>query len=80
MTTPRGCFGKLTYQTQPEAKTALAKVRERRGEARDLSVYHCEHCGGFHLGRRFSGRQHRAFIDKRAKVKRYYQLVRGETV
>lgn len=42
------CDGKNRYDNKADAKRA-AKHAERRGCGR-LSVYHCEHCGRFHLG------------------------------
>lgn len=51
---PAGCYGKIGYPTRDEAMGALGSIRKRKrvSEARDLSAYHCKHCGAFHLGRR----------------------------
>lgn len=76
----RGCTGKLSYPTRAEALASRGRLRARRGDT-NLTAYHCSACGNFHLGRdrANSGRSDRACFDKGAKVRRYWELIRGGT-
>ncbi len=42
------CEGKDRYGDQVSADRAAANIRKRRKV--DLQVYHCWHCGFFHIG------------------------------
>ena len=42
-----GCDGKIRYATSGESALVLASVR-RKG--RPVKPYHCDFCGGWHLG------------------------------
>lgn len=79
--TSRGCTGKQAYPSRAEAQAAANHLRKRVPTGSEsLHAYHCPACGSFHFGRDVSqrGPQTRAKIDKAAKVRRYWQLVRGE--
>lgn len=43
------CERKRRYVNRQEARRARAAYRTRQHYK--LDVYHCAHCGGFHLGR-----------------------------
>jgi hypothetical protein len=76
--TIRGCTGKIPYATRAEADEAKDCFSRRKG-TNGLNTYHCPACGAYHLGRdpAKSGRADRAVFDKGAKLRRYWQLIRG---
>jgi hypothetical protein len=53
--------GKAAFRTAPEAVEALrawlSRDRDAAQDARQLRVYHCEHCHFFHHGR-YRGTEH----------------------
>lgn len=42
--------GKVANATRKDASRAMRDFQKRKGGA-ELSVYHCPHCGGWHVGR-----------------------------
>lgn len=49
------CFGKVRYDSGPQAAKAMQRMKKKRvvcGAKRgDVSIYRCDYCHGFHLGR-----------------------------
>lgn len=45
-----GCAGKVRYDGPFAAARALKKISKRRGLDRKAAIYHCVHCGGYHIG------------------------------
>lgn len=46
-----GCTGKRTFLHFGQAKKAAVKLRREYDDAH-VEAYHCEQCGGFHVGER----------------------------
>lgn len=42
--------GKLSHQTAQQARGQLISLKRRR-RGYNGRVYHCRHCGGYHVGR-----------------------------
>ena len=63
--TPLCMSGKIIYTSKKLASVSLDMVCKRpMTEKERLQVYHCERCGGFHLGRKLKNK-----IDKPKKKK-----------
>lgn len=50
------CTGKLRYDSGAAAALAKKKMRRhgsggKRRDRQDTDIYHCDYCGGWHLGR-----------------------------
>ena len=43
----QGCAGKQKFESPENATTALSHAA---GRGKNMNVYRCEHCGGFHIG------------------------------
>lgn len=46
----RACTRKRSYATRAKARAGKALAEERHGKK--LRIYHCAHCGGWHLATR----------------------------
>jgi hypothetical protein len=44
------CQRKVRYATQPRAAEALAVLERRGGHKVRMRAYHCDACGGWHIG------------------------------
>lgn len=82
--TGRGCIGKIGYPDRKAAiKASMAfAVRKGEGEKARLSIYHCQACGDFHVGRNPADRPIGTFTRSRdyaiGKLRRYQELTRGD--
>lgn len=52
---PAGCRGKRIYHTRDGAEAARLSILAKPVIEPALNVYHCSHCGLFHMGRRVRG-------------------------
>lgn len=46
----KACTGKSRHADQAGAAVALRKLRQAHGPTGQVSAYHCQHCGGWHIG------------------------------
>lgn len=44
------CDGKKQFRTKTDAETTLRNLRRYKGLKDRLHPYHCNYCGGWHLG------------------------------
>lgn len=50
-TTARGCGGKIIYPSTKSATRACIAIKRRTGLGQS-QAYWCQHCGGYHVGRK----------------------------
>lgn len=44
------CSGKIRHSSKHDAEVALFRLTRRRGYTGYMHAYHCEFCGGYHIG------------------------------
>jgi hypothetical protein len=61
----RQCDGKLRYESMSEAKREAKRIFRAQKNRPNLHGYHCEFCGGYHVGTegRYTA-QERAQLDR----------------
>lgn len=46
----RACEGKHRYDSEGQARAAIAALHARKGYQGRLRAYRCPHCNGYHFG------------------------------
>lgn len=63
------CHGKVRHPTKGEALDHKAQMGRSSGYDREVTVYHCSHCKGYHVGRARKGDPIPTKVSKRRALR-----------
>lgn len=71
------CKGKVRHASPTTGRIALRRTIKQTGD-RMLEMYHCQHCGGYHVGHaRLSEQKRRKYSDTLKAIDRAMSASRG---